>query len=220
MKPMRAVLIPMKELASAKMRLAGVLDARQRAALAVAMLTDVVTACKETACFDEIAVISNDSEVYWHARELGARALAEPKMLTGLNNSLTFGQRYLARRVAVDELLILPADIPLARAGDIRAVIDALAAGDPPRMVLVRARDGGTNALALCPPESVAMHFGPQSADAHTAAAQAAGVAVAKLALDRLAFDVDSPEDLEELRAHAPGAATAAWLGAHANRVA
>lgn len=217
---MRAALIPMKDLPGAKMRLAAVLDAEQRAELALAMLTDVIAACRESALFDQIAVIGRDSNVLWHAREHGAKPIAEPATLDGLNEGLTFGQRYLARRVAVDELLVLPADIPLVRADDVRAAVEAL--GDSgARAVIVRARDGGTNALAMRPAEAVPMHFGPRSCNAHIAAARDAGVEIVELANERLSFDVDAPEDLEAL-ATAPiagmlGAATAGWLAARAH---
>lgn len=219
MSPMRAVLIPMKELSQAKLRLAPVLDAARRADLALAMLSDVVAACTESGCFDLIAVVSNDSEVFWHARELGAKPLAEPATLGGgLNAGLTFAQRYLARRVAVSELLILPADVPLARAEDIRTVVDALAAPpDRPRCVLVRSRDNGTNALALRPPEAVAPAYGRDSADAHRAAALAAGIAagidLVELTIERLAFDVDAPDDLAALGTLPVGPATRRFLG-------
>jgi 2-phospho-L-lactate guanylyltransferase len=202
----------MKSLAQAKMRLADVLDRHERGELALAMLVDVITACNESGCFDLVSVISDDSEVFWQTRELGAKPIAEPKTLTGLNDGLTFGQRYLGRRVAVDELVILPADVPLARADDIRAVVDALGADTAPRVVLVRSRDNGTNALALRPPEAIAMHYGPDSADAHRAAADAAGIAVTEIVNERLSFDVDAPEDLREIRGMALGAATAAWV--------
>ncbi|MEX2225970.1 MAG: 2-phospho-L-lactate guanylyltransferase [Dehalococcoidia bacterium] len=216
---MRGALIPMKDLAGAKMRLAGVLDREARSELALAMLTDVITACRESACFDLIAVVSSDSEVFWHARELGAKPLAEPATLSGLNDGLTFAQRYMARRVAVAELTILPADIPLVRADDIRGVVEAL--GDAgARAVIVRARDNGTNALAMRPPEALPMRFGVDSAEAHIAAAAQAQVEIVELTNERLAFDVDAPEDLAALPGLPLGAATAGWLEARAHYAA
>jgi 2-phospho-L-lactate guanylyltransferase len=209
----------MKELSQAKMRLADVLDRHERADLALAMLTDVITACTESECFDVIAVISNDSEVHWHAREHGAKPLAEPATLSGLNEGLTFGQRYLARRVAVEELVIVPADIPLVRAVDICTVVNAIG-GAAPLAAVVRSRDNGTNALAMRPPEALPMRFGRGSADAHIEAARSDGVAVIELALDRMAFDVDAPEDLDALASMQVGAATAGWLEARAHYAA
>ena len=215
MRPMRGALIPMKDLAGAKMRLAGVLSPDERGELALAMLTDIIEACRDSNRFDVIAVVSSDSEIHWHARDLGAKPLAEPATLSGLNDGLTFGQRYLARRVAVSELLVLPADVPFARAADVAAVIDALDA--TPAAAIVRARDGGTNALAMRPPEAVPMRFGAASCDAHVSAARDAGVPIIELPLAPLQFDVDEPADLDQLAAGNPGAATAAWLQARAN---
>lgn len=212
---MRGALIPMKDLAGAKMRLADVLDRDARAELALAMLTDVIVACQESGCFDVIAVVSSDSEVCWQARELGAKPLAEPATLTGLNEGLTFAQRYMARRIAVAELVILPADIPLVRADDVREVVASITSA--PQAAIVRARDNGTNALAMRPPEALPMRFGPDSADAHVEAARAASVAIVELPIERLTFDVDAPEDLEALRTMPVGAATAGWLEARAH---
>lgn len=220
---MRAALIPMKELSQAKMRLADVLERRQRAELALAMLTDVITACIDSGCFELVAVCSNDSEVFWHARELGAKPIAEPATLQktagvqALNQGLTFAQRYLGRRIAVSELVILPADIPLVRFEDVIEIVGELQATDASRAVIVRARDGGTNALALRPPEAIAMNFGPNSADAHRAAAEAAGIDVVELANERAAFDVDSPEDVDALASMPAGAATQGWLDSRAH---
>jgi 2-phospho-L-lactate guanylyltransferase (CobY/MobA/RfbA family) len=61
------------------------------------------------------------------------------------------------------------------------------------------------------------MSFGPASARAHERAARAAGVEVAVLELERLAFDVDAPADLDELPSLAAGAATRGWLDARAH---
>lgn len=212
---MRAALIPMKDFAGAKMRLEGVLDRGARMELARAMLVDVIDACRESDCFDDVVVVSGDSEVFWQARECGAKPVAEPATLSGLNDSLTFGARYLGRRVAAREIVILPADLPLIRAGDVRAVVDALD-GDAPRVVVVRARDNGTNALALRPPEAIPMRYGIDSADAHIEAARAAGIDVVVLENERLAFDLDAPADLAALASLPVASATAGWLAAHA----
>jgi 2-phospho-L-lactate guanylyltransferase len=201
------------------MRLADVLDAGERAELALAMLTDVVRACIDSEQFAIVAVISGDSEVHWHARELGAKPLAEPKTLTGLNEGLTFGQRYLGRRMAASELVILPADVPLVTADDVRAVVDALGEGGE-RVVMVRAGDNGTNALAMRPVEAIPMRFGRDSADAHASAAREAGVELAELEIERLRFDVDAAADVEAMASMAVGAATRGWIDARAHALA
>lgn len=207
----------MKSLRDAKTRLADALDARARSELVLAMLSDVVEACLLSGVLDIVSVISDDSEALWHARELGAKPLAEPLMRSGLNESLTFGQRYMARRVGADELVILPADVPLVRPDDVCAVVDALAGGAERHAVIVPARDGGTNALALRPAEAIPMAFGERSASAHRAAAERAGIAVTELSVDRLAFDVDDAADVAALASLPVGGATLAWLQARAH---
>jgi 2-phospho-L-lactate guanylyltransferase len=128
--------------------------------------------------------------------------------------------RYLSRRVAVDEVVIFPADIPLVQAEDVRAVINALTDGPAaPRVVVVRARDGGTNALALRPPEIIPMRFGVASAEAHLSEVRNAGAAAVELQNERIAFDVDSPDDLAALASLAAGPATSGWLRARAGYV-
>lgn len=198
------------------MRLADVLDQRERAELALAMLVDVVTACNDSEMFDRVAVVSSDSDVFWQVRELGAMPVAEPATLSGLNDGLTFGVRYLARRIGAEELVILPADVPLVRPVDVCTVVNALA-GAERRVVLVRAGDNGTNALALRPPEVIPMRFGIDSASAHRAEAEAAGVECVELELERLAFDVDAAGDVETLASQAVGAATRGWIDARAS---
>jgi 2-phospho-L-lactate/phosphoenolpyruvate guanylyltransferase len=216
---MRIALIPMKALRQAKMRLADVLDRRGRAELALAMLTDVVAACDASGCFDRVVVASNDDAVFEHARDLGATLLAEPASVVGLNDSLAFGQQHSVR-LGAGELVILPADVPLARAADIHAVVDALATTPGSCAVLVRSRDNGTNSLALRPPDAVAMHFGRNSADEHRAAAEAAGITVIEVSCERLAYDIDAPEDLAALPDLPVGAATRGWIDAHARYAA
>lgn len=217
---MRVVLIPMTGLPQTKTRLAGVLDGPGRAELALAMLTDVVAACRDSDCFDRVVVVSNDDTVLDRARDLGAEALPEPSELAGgLNGGLEFGRRYVARDGAA-ELAIVPADVPLARVDDLRAVVDAFDAAAGPRVVLVRSRDNGTNALALRPPDVIPMRFGRNSADAHRAAAEAAGIAVAEVVNERLAYDIDSTDDLAELPRLPVGAATRGWIDANARYAA
>jgi 2-phospho-L-lactate guanylyltransferase len=206
----------MKALGEAKMRLADVLDARERAELALAMLVDVVSACVESEMFDRVGVVSGDSDVFWQVRELGATPIAEPATLSGLNDGLTFGVRYLARRVGCDEVVIFPADVPLVRAEDVCTVVNALA-GSERRVVMVRAGDNGTNALGLRPPEVIPMRFGVDSASKHRDEAEGAGVEVVELEVPRLAFDVDAAGDVETLASKAVGAATRGWIDARAS---
>jgi 2-phospho-L-lactate guanylyltransferase len=86
------------------------------------------------------------------------------------------------------------ADLPLLEAQDVEELTDALADHD---VVLVRDHLGRhTNAIAIAPPTAIKTCFGREDSFAeHCAAARAAGLRVAILENDRIAFDVDGPAD-------------------------
>jgi 2-phospho-L-lactate guanylyltransferase len=73
---------------------------------------------------------------------------------------------------------------------------------DPPSVLIVPDRHGtGTNALLLTPPDAIDPSFGPGSRDRHEADAASAGIGHVVVELPTLALDVDTPEDLEHLKA-------------------
>lgn len=186
----RFALIPVKELAQAKARLAPVLDAAARRRLALAMFRDVLEAALACSALDGVAVVSRDDAVLTLGWVAGAKKLLEPG---DLNNALTSAGERLARR-GVDRIVVLAADLPLATPEAIEAVALAEAA-----VAVVRSPDGGTNALAL-PPGASAFRFGPDSARRHLEAAQQAGLRAVRLDLPELALDIDTPADLSRLR--------------------
>ena len=190
---MRFALIPVKELSQAKARLAPVLDAARRRELALALFRDVLAAALACRALDGVAVVTRDADVLSIAAEAGAEGLPEPG---GLNEALTSASKTLAQRGA-DRLVVLAADLALATATDIQAVAEAEA-----DVVVVPSTDGGTNALALRP-GAIAFQFGPDSAQRHLAAAREAGLRVLLLDLPALSIDIDTPEDLDGVRARA-----------------
>ncbi len=96
--------------------------------------------------------------------------------------------------IAPQGVVYLAADLPTITPDDIDALIEPCPARG---IVIARARDGGTNALALRPPRVIMPSFGaPASADVHARLAEAADVQA--LIVDRpgLALDMDTPDDL------------------------
>jgi 2-phospho-L-lactate guanylyltransferase len=194
---MRFALIPVKELSQAKARLAPVLDAVRRRELALGLFRDVLAAALACRALDGVAVVTRDADVLSIAAEAGAEGLPEPG---GLNEALTSASKTLAQRGA-DRLVVLAADLALATAADIQAVAEAEA-----DVVVVPSTDGGTNALALPGevwPGAIAFQFGPDSAQRHLAAAREAGLRALLLDLPALSLDIDTPEDLDGVRARA-----------------
>ncbi len=185
---------------TAKSRLAAVLGPSERAALALAMLADVLAACAAAPLAGTV-VITDTRAGRDLAATRGARALADPG--DGMNAAATAGLR-AAAAAGAEAALILPGDVPLVRPDDLRAVVAAGAAG--PAVVVATDRAGtGTNGLLLRPPRVVAPTFGPGSAERHLAAGRRAGARPVRMLRPHLAADVDSPADLEALRLSAAG---------------
>ncbi len=184
------VLIPVNRLSRAKGRLADLLEAEERAELALATLKTVLSAVRDAHL--RPVVLTADPRV---ADVVGGNTevLLEDPALSGLNPQLE-------RAVAIlgdDELLILHADLPLATGAAIAAVIAAPAPA--PSVTIVRSGDGGTNVMFLRPPGRFPLAYGPHSAAAHQAAAARAHVAFLEVHDHTLALDLDTPDDIRTL---------------------
>jgi 2-phospho-L-lactate/phosphoenolpyruvate guanylyltransferase len=186
--------VPVKDLWGTKSRLKPILDPGARAGLTIYMMGRVIAALRETDV-DEVCVVSPDRIVLDEAEKRGASPLAQESR--GLNPALEEGRRRATDRGA-SSLLVLPADLPLLEAQDVRAVLES--GVDAPSVVI--SPDGaraGTNALLLHPPDALPFAFGPGSYQAHLHAARERGLDVRVCERPHLAFDLDTVEDLSRL---------------------
>lgn len=189
------VLIPVKPLAQAKTRLAGVLSPGERQALVRHMLDDVLAALAAAPGIAGIALVTADPAVARIGAEHGLRVL--PESASGLNAALHDAIATLAGE-GVGTLLVLPADVPLFDTATLEQLRAAQRAA--PALTLVAASaDGGTNALLLSPPDLLAPAFGVGSCAGYCRAAAALGVAPVVLDAPQAALDIDRPEDLARL---------------------
>jgi len=189
-------IIPVKALPAAKQRLAAVLPPLARQQLVLTMLRSVLTAIAEAGGIDRTLVVTPDATVAELALGEGAQVLREARA-HGLNAAVRAG---LARAVAgaARRALVLPADVPLITASELKGLLAS--AGGSPRVALVPAADGeGTNAMLLEPPTAIKPSFGPGSYMRHLAQALARRLDVEVLHLPGLARDIDCPCDLERL---------------------
>lgn len=181
------VLIPLKRLDDAKSRLADVLSPEERAALMLDLLQSSIAAAEE-AEVGPVTVVSSERLELDVAR-FDDRGLA-------WNDALAAAVRELVHEPIAT---VVSADLPRVTADDIRTLV----AATPDRgMAIARALDGGTNAVSMRPAGAVRTHFGePQSAAVHAQATAAVGLAARIVDVPGLAFDVDTPADLEALHA-------------------
>lgn len=218
--PLWAV-VPVKSMAQAKQRLAGVLAPHERPALARAMLQDVLAALTASACLAGTLVVTNDAAAIAIARGAGADVLPDAPD-AGLVPALEHAAHVLAQR-GREGMLIVPADVPLITPQDIALIAERHRghANAGAAVTLVYAsHDGGTNALACSPPDALPLRYGPDSFRLHVQAARALALTPDVLHMPRFGRDIDGPADLRALLADpcAADTRTHAWL--HASGVA
>ena len=205
---MRVAVIPAKQFALAKQRLADALPPPARAALARAMLEDVLAAVVP-APLDRVMVVTPDAEVAAVAERCGAIVLREAEG-EGHTAAVARGVA-LCRDWGATVLLTVPGDLPCLTVDEVRRILEAC--GPAPAAVFVPSRSGlGTNAACLAPPDAVALRFGEPSFADHLAAARSRGIEPVVLALPGAGLDIDGPEDLDALRQAGPGTRAAAAL--------
>ena len=192
------VVVPVKDLAHAKQRLAGLLSADERRALFRAMLEDVLATLSCCRRLAGVAVVTRDAEARALAARYGARVLEEDAD-RGHTSASTFGARTLAAE-GVTGMLQLPGDLPLITPEDVDAVLDSH--GDAPAVTIAPSRDElGSNAVACSPADVLPLRFGDDSYVPHLRRARALGIEPSVVRRRGLALDVDTPDDLIEFLA-------------------
>lgn len=194
------ILVPIKDFADAKQRLAQVLTAEQRRELARTMFIDVLNALRDVVSRPQVGVVTRDSEAMRLADEFGFL-----KIYDGLNAGETEAieaatQQAIAR--GAQYTLVVPGDAPLVTPNEITRI---LCAAPPEGAVMASAADGqGTNAVFRRPAALFPLRFGNHSFLPHLRRALATGKPAIVLKLAKVALDIDRASDLYAL-AKAPG---------------
>jgi 2-phospho-L-lactate guanylyltransferase len=183
-----SILIPVKPLDRAKLRLASRLLPEDRRRLGLAMLSDVL---KATVGWPSRFIVTSDTEAETLARGFGCSLI--PDLGGGLNQAIDYATA-VAMKKGAQKLLILAADLPLVSAEDVAAIFCM-----QEQVVIVPSGDGGTNAFLRRPPAVIGSRFGPGSAAAHQALGEAAGVPTRTIHLPSLHLDIDRYADLVAL---------------------
>jgi 2-phospho-L-lactate guanylyltransferase len=189
------ILVPVKNLSSAKQRLAAVLDQPARTALAQTMLHDVVEAIASWKLRPACALVTSDPFAVDLARQYALEVIPDPAN-PGETGAIEMATQICVAR-GIESTLVVPADIPLITANELEQI---LLQAPNKGSVLVPAADGrGTNAAFRRPANLFPLRFGNDSFKPHLAAAQATGKPCKVLQLPGIALDVDNPADLREL---------------------
>lgn len=194
--------VPLRSPGDGKTRLSPTLGRESRAALAGAMLADVVHTLR--AAEVDVVVAAGGPAAAAAASALQAEVVMDGPGVRSLDAAIEHACRCLAPLPA---LLVVQADLPTLTPDDVRAVI----AGED-AVVVAPTDDGGTSALLRRPPSVIATAFGPDSGRTHVRLAEAAGLRPRIVRRPGLRRDVDVLTDLQALSLDEVGPATATVL--------
>ena len=189
------LVVPMKSLREGKSRLAPVLDSTRRRAFLERMLLRTLERAARFPGLERTLLVSGCSETRTRAAELGAQVIEEGAGV-GLNGALRQAQIEV-RRLGASHMLVVPCDLPLLEADDLRRLAEPASAhsiGIAPDRVRQ-----GTNGLCLEASLEFAFSFGPESFARHLEHVRQRGMQCVTVESAGLAFDVDLPEDLAHL---------------------
>jgi 2-phospho-L-lactate/phosphoenolpyruvate guanylyltransferase len=194
------ILVPVKNLANAKQRLASLLSQPLRTQLAQAMLSDVLETLAKWKNHPQVSVVTSDPYAIALARQFDFEVIADHANRSE-TDAIEMATAVCESR-GDDSTLVIPADIPLIQASELENI---QASAPEHGAVLVPAADGrGTNAAFRRPAGLFPLRFGNDSFKPHLSAARATGKPCAVLSLPGIALDVDGPSELRQLAA-APG---------------
>ena len=192
-----AAVLPVKSFGRAKQRLGDALGEPDRGELAAAMLGDVLDALRAVGGIADVIVVTADERAIAAARSAGAHVVDDP-VEAGQSDAAARGVRAAVARGA-RRVLLVPGDCPALDASEVARLLDEYPGAG---LVIVPDRHGsGTNALLIAPPGAVDPAFGTGSFARHAARGAAAGAVVRVAQAPSLELDVDTPGDLDALRA-------------------
>lgn len=192
------ILIPVKNLANAKQRLAGALPQSVRTELARTMLSDVLREVAEYGR-EEVSLVTSDPFAVEQARAYGFDVI--PDSANKSETDAIEAASHVCVNRQVGRTLVIPGDIPLIEAEDLNTIFEhAPAYGS----VLVPSADKrGSNAVLRAPAALFPLRFGNDSFQPHLQSAIATDAACVVLSLPRIGLDIDNADDLRQLAATA-----------------
>jgi 2-phospho-L-lactate guanylyltransferase len=201
--------IPVKETAGAKQRLAAAVPASLRQEFALTMLEDVLAAVSQANGLAGIVLVTRDARASRLAERYGARTLR-----LDADSGHTAAVTAAARALAADGaggMMQMPGDIPLVTPDEISLVLSRHRA--PPSFTIVPSHDDfGSNTVVVSPPTAVPLAFGDDSFFPHVKVARAHGIDPLIVRLPGIGRDIDNVDDLNAFAGMRSATRTQAFL--------
>ena len=188
---MKTVLLPVKDFQNAKQRLAPAINAAVRADLARAMLSDVLHSLSKARAAERVVVFTASEEVIQMTRPFGFEVALETSVK---GHSAAVNRMVEELSATATRILSIAVDLPLLLPSEIDFALES--PSEP--ITLIPSRDGtGTNGVVFIPPARIAMEYGEGSFRRHLSKAAVSGRPSDVLNVPGIAFDIDTPEDLQ-----------------------
>lgn len=189
-------IIPARPLEEGKSRLASALSPAERRRLNESFFRQTLETASLVVGRSQTLAISRSAAMLQIAQAMDIRTTLE-EAPHGLNEAL--GQAAdLVRTRGATAVLSVSCDLPFLVPDDLRALIAGAREADGLAIATDRA-GAGTNALFIAPVGAIPYLYGPGSFDAHLAAATRLRLDIRIVRRAGLAFDVDAPDDLEQM---------------------
>jgi 2-phospho-L-lactate guanylyltransferase len=187
-------IIPARPLEEGKSRLAEALTQGERSRLNQEFFRRTLDIASSVVGKAHTLVVSRSQSLLATAHQLDFPTLHEQPPY-GLNEALTQAAES-ARRQGATAVLSVSCDLPFLTADELRALLAAAEGG----LAIAGDRAGtGTNAMVVSPVGAIPYRYGPGSFLAHRQEAAAAGLPIAIVRKPGLSFDIDTPDDLEQM---------------------
>lgn len=187
------VVVPVKS-GRKKSRLSGLLAAPEREEFSRLLLVGVLRALREARLIGSTYVVSSDRRVLAIALRSGSKAVSEPNDV-GVNGAVA---RALTTAGKVEDVLVIPSDLPLIRGADLLHLIRIKSQGVDAVIAPSLAFDG-TNALLYGPHSGFNLSYDDDSFWNHLVSLARNGLATGVCTDRGLTFDVDTPDDFRAL---------------------
>jgi len=189
------LLIPVKDLTTAKQRLAEALDPSQRSQLAEAMLRDVMTAAAGVLNRLDVALVTGDARAQRLALDFGFGVIEDTRNESE-TTAIAMATAWCEQR-GYDTTVVVPGDIPLITGDELHRVLDA---APTEGAVFVPAYDRrGSNCILRRPASIISLRFGNDSFLPHCEAMRKTGKELVILEMPGIGLDIDNPHELDLL---------------------
>lgn len=196
-----------KPMYASKTRLKGWLSPMERSGLIEAMLSDVLTQLSQVNSLDYYMVVTCDPSAIQLANQYGAKVFYE-ESVQGMNQAIMTVQHTLRRNV--ENLFILPADIPLISFTEIEHIVEY--SKDCSMTIIPCRKSIGTNGLILSPPKLMNTAFGIGSLKEHCEIASRQAIDYKIFHSESFSCDIDTIDDLLYIEQIGSGTKTKEYL--------